>query len=70
MTVTSPFFQAAFALAYAGLRMGEVRALRWSDIGPETVNVRHSAEPDGTIKEPKTAAGVRSIPILPSFAGC
>jgi len=61
-------WKAAFALAaYAGLRMGEIRALRWEDIGAETVNVRHSAAPDGTIGSPKTEAGVRSIPILPEL---
>lgn len=41
------------ALKY-GLRIGELLALRWSDIGPEVMKVRKS----------KTAAGERDVPLI------
>lgn len=63
-------WQAAFGLAgYAGLRLGEIRALTWREVNfeAETVTVSRSALPDGTIKLPKTAAGVRDVPLLPAL---
>ena len=60
--------RAALSLAgQAGLRAGEIRALRWGDIDftSNTIHVSRSALPDGTAKEPKTAAGVRTVPLLP-----
>lgn len=61
-------WRAALGLAgYAGLRLGELRALTWNDIDFEagTVAVQRSALPDGTMKPPKTEAGVRVVPLLP-----
>lgn len=40
-------------LAYAGLRPGELRALRWGDIRKATITVERAARPDGTIKSTK-----------------
>ena len=40
-------------LAYAGLRPGELRALRWGDIRNATITVERAARPDGTIKSTK-----------------
>jgi integrase len=63
-------WRAALALAgYAGLRLGELRALRWSDLDlpAGTLTVRRSLLPDGTPKAPKTAAGERTIPLLPAL---
>ena len=63
-------WRAAFGLAaYAGLRLGEVRGLRWEDIDLDarTVTVRRSLLPDGTEKATKTDAGERTIPLLPSL---
>jgi integrase len=63
-------WRAAFGLAaYAGLRLGEVRALRWQDIDLEAsaVTVRRSLLPDGTDKTTKTDAGERTVPLLPSL---
>jgi integrase len=63
-------WRVAFALAgYAGLRLGEIRALRWENINLEadTVTVRGSALPSGTVKLPKTEAGVRTVPLLPAL---
>ena len=61
---------AAIALAgYAGLRLGEIRALRWSDVvlDGETISVRRSLLPDGTVKATKTEAGTRTVPLLPAL---
>jgi integrase len=67
---SSERIKAALGLAgYAGLRLGEVRALSWSDVDFEagTVGVRRSAQPDGTMKAPKTDAGTRTLPLLPAL---
>ena len=58
---TSERWRAALGLAgYAGLRLGEIRALTWGDVDLEagTIAVRRSLLPDGTPKAPKTEAGV------------
>jgi integrase len=63
-------WQAAIALAgYAGLRLGEIRALTWDavDLKAGTVTVTRSMLPDGTAKAPKTDAGTRSVPLLPAL---
>jgi len=41
-------------LAYAGLRPGELRALRWEDVHEHTILVQRAANPDGSIKVTKT----------------
>jgi integrase len=67
---TSKRWRAALGLAgYAGLRLGEIRALTWTDVDREagTVTVRRSMLPDGTPKAPKTAAGARTLPMLPAL---
>lgn len=48
-----------------GLRRGEVCALSWSDIDLEnrTVHVRHNLDVYGNLKEPKTKAGIRMLPM-------
>ena len=51
---------------YCGLRRGEVAALTWNDIDfkNNVINVTKAVNPkDNTIKSPKTAAGVRSVPM-------
>jgi integrase len=67
---SSERWRAALGLAgYAGLRLGELRALRWRDVDLEagTLTVARSLLPDGTPKPPKTAAGVRTVPLLPAL---
>lgn len=67
---SSERWRAAIGLAgYAGLRLGEIRGLRWGDLDREagTIAVRRSLLPDGTPKAPKTEAGVRVVPILPAL---
>lgn len=63
-------WRVALGLAgYAGLRLGEVRALRWRDLdfAASTLTVSRSLLPDGRAKPPKTAAGVRTVPLLPAL---
>lgn len=67
---TSERWRAALVLAgYAGLRLGEIRALRWCDVDLDagTITVQRSLLPDGTPKAPKTAAGARTVPMLPAL---
>jgi integrase len=67
---SSERWRAALALAaYAGLRLGEVRALTWGDVDLDagTLTVRRSLLPDGTAKPPKTEAGTRTVPLLPAL---
>jgi len=54
-------------LAYSGLRPGELRALRWEDVGEVTINVQRAANPDGTVK-PLKAGGRRSVRLLAPLA--
>jgi hypothetical protein len=60
-----PRDQAAFGLAvYAGLRMGEILALEWSDLDPGagTVRVRRAWDHvAGVHVEPKSRAGTRAV---------
>jgi integrase len=55
------------ALAYSGLRPGELRALRWSDVGENTILVQRGTNPDGSAK-PLKAGGRRSVRLLPALA--
>jgi integrase len=55
---------------YTGMRKGEILALQWKDINFEenTITVTKSVYFEGNtprIKEPKTKAGYRTIPLLP-----
>jgi integrase len=56
-------------LALTGLRVSEALALRWEDIGlfEGIVRVRHSLTRDGALSQPKTAAGVRNVPLAPGL---
>ena len=64
------FGEFPFWAIYTGLRRGELVGLRWEDLDMQahTISVRRSIYYDraGTphIKEPKTAAGIRTVPIL------
>ncbi len=54
-------------LAYAGLRPGELRALRWGDVGERTLLIQRSAQEDGLAKTTKTRAA-RSVRLLAPLA--
>ena len=65
---SSERWRAALGLAaFAGLRLGELRALTWGHVNLEagTIAVSRSMLPDGTAKTPKTAAGARTVPLVP-----
>ena len=67
---TTKRWRVAIGLAgYAGLRLGELRGLRWQDIDLKAnlVHVERSLLPDGTAKPPKTEAGKRVVPLLPAL---
>lgn len=50
-------------LAYAGLRPGELRALRWGDVRERTILVQRGADPTGKAKATKTRS-VRTVRLL------
>lgn len=63
---TSPSGLWILTLLYTGIRPGESAALTWNDVDFKNNEIHiHSARESGTgtIKGPKTAAGVRDIPI-------
>jgi integrase len=53
-------------LAYAGLRPGEVRGLRFSDVRENTIVVQRAANPDGSSKPTKNERH-RAVRLLPSL---
>lgn len=63
--------QALWATAmYAGLRRGELRALRWSDVdlAKKRIAVSRSWDDNAGEQTPKTKAGRREVPIVPPLA--
>jgi integrase len=56
-------------LALTGMRISEALALRWGDVDllEGVLHVRHSWSRDGLLTPPKTAAGVRDVPIAPGL---
>ncbi|MGH2913530.1 MAG: tyrosine-type recombinase/integrase [Solirubrobacteraceae bacterium] len=54
-------------LAYAGLRPGEARGLRWGDVRERTILVQRAADLDGTAKQTKNRAS-RSVRLLAPLA--
>ncbi|HEX8104401.1 MAG TPA: site-specific integrase [Solirubrobacteraceae bacterium] len=54
-------------LAYAGLRPGELRALRWSDVRDRTILVQRAADPDARAKSTKGSRRARTVRLLPAL---
>lgn len=50
-------------MAYAGLRPGEVRALRWADVREHTLVVRAAAR-DGGGEKARKAGGIAVVPVI------
>lgn len=69
--LSAPFGDFVALLFYTGMRTEEVAALRWDDIDQKqgVISVRRAVDLHGTpiIKEAKTKAGYREIPILPQL---
>lgn len=61
-----PFGDFVAMLLYTGMRTEEAAALTWGDIGKEYISVHAAVDLHGTpiLKETKTAAGRREIPII------
>lgn len=58
-----PFWSAMVVLGlHTGMRSGELRALKWSDIKGGIVKVQRAVWRN-VVSEPKTAAGIRDIPL-------
>jgi integrase len=67
---SSERWRAALGLAaFGGLRLGEVRGLRWGDVYLDTnvIRVERSLLPNGSPKATKTKAGQRAVPVLPAL---
>lgn len=63
-----PIRLSCLVMVYAGLRLGEASALTWSDVDlkAQTISVTKSLDfKTRNVKPPKTAAGVRTVPIPP-----
>ena len=52
---------------FAGLRSGELRALRWQHVhlGTGRISVAESLSEKGELQAPKTRRGVRTVPVMP-----
>jgi integrase len=52
---------------FTGMRLGELRGLRWSDVDLDAgvIHVRQRVDQWGTMGAPKTKAGKRDIPLAP-----
>jgi integrase len=61
-----PLWATAF---YAGLRRGELRALRWTDLDLDAgvIRVRHGWDDVEGEQAPKSRAGVRDVPVIPQL---
>lgn len=72
-SISDEFGLFAFLIYYTGCRRGEAEGLMYEDIDREKMRIsirRSVCTVDGKpfVKEPKTAAGIRSVPLLPALA--
>lgn len=72
--IDKPFGLMAYMALYTGLRRGELCALTWEDIdlGQKIIRVNKSTywtnDHEPHIKLPKSAAGIREVPVMESLA--
>lgn len=72
--VDKPFGLMAYMALYTGLRRGELCALTWNDIDFENKTIKVNKSIYWTddhiphVKEPKTSAGTREVPLMDSLA--
>lgn len=72
--VDRPFGLMAYMALYTGLRRGELCALTWNDIDFENKTIKVNKSIYWTddhiphVKEPKTSAGIREVPLMDSLA--
>ena len=52
-------------LTLTGLRIGEARALKWSDISGHVLHLSRAVSADGTVNAGKTVNAARNIPLIP-----
>jgi integrase len=66
-----PLEQVFVVALFTGLRLSELLGLRWADLDEVsgTLLVRRTRRPDGTIGEPKSAAGRRDIDVPMTLVG-
>lgn len=63
---SSTFHMALNAVAFTtGMRMGEIQALRWIDLGEDCIRVEHNWDRRYGLKQPK-AASKRIVPLTPT----
>ena len=69
-----PFGMFAYWIMYTGMRRGELLALTWEDVDIEECSVSinksvYHVDNKPYIKQPKTASGIRTIPLLNKLRG-
>ena len=67
--LNKPFGDFVAVLLYTGMRTEEAAALRWGDVGKDAIRIHAAVDLHGTpvLKETKTEAGERTVPILPQL---
>lgn len=70
LSVTDDFGLYIKVMMYCGLRTMEVAALNWSDYDAKrkVLNIKRAVKTDGKIGVPKSAAGVRTVPVPDALA--
>lgn len=65
LALEDPYRAMAEVALYSGLRISEVRGLKWEDIGPSTLTIRRRISQSGGVDVPKTERSAREFAIRP-----